>query len=248
MASTADGFATPHQTTRPSAKMKSHPQASRCCVAAATLLIVAGTNKASAQNSSMFQQDVPVSDQQLSLRNSSFLYQAPEPPRVIKLNDLITIIVDEKSQVSEQADVSRRKQYQLNATLKNWVTTTSDSIRLDPQNGGSPELNGTLQEQARASGNLQLNDGMKFRISARVVDIRPNGHLVLEAHQTLQNNEEKWERSISGIVRPEDILPNNSVLSEKLAELQIYKRERGMIRDSYRRGWFYKALDNFGAF
>ncbi len=68
-----------------------------------------------------------------------------------------------------------------------------------------------------------MRDGLKLRIPARVVDIRPNGHLVLEAHQTIRNNEEIWERSISGIVRPEDILPNNTVLSEDVAELQIFK-------------------------
>ena len=89
---------------------------------------------------------------------------------------------------------------------------------------------------------------MKFRISARVVDIRPNGHLVLEAHETVHQNEDTWERSISGIIRPEDVLPNNTVLSEDIAELQIFKRERGHVRDGYRRGWLYLLIDKYGLF
>jgi flagellar L-ring protein precursor FlgH len=81
-----------------------------------------------------------------------------------------------------------------------------------------------------------------------VVDIRPIGHLVLEAHQSIRNNDEYWERSLSGIIRPEDILPNNTVLSEDVSELQITKRERGQVRDGYRRGWLYYLLDRYGAF
>jgi flagellar L-ring protein precursor FlgH len=95
---------------------------------------------------------------------------------------------------------------------------------------------------------LETRDGLKFRIQARVVDIRPNGHLVLEAHQKFKINEDDWERSISGIVDPRDVLPNNSVLSENVAELSIFKRERGEVRDGYRRGWLFLLLDKYGLF
>jgi len=71
---------------------------------------------------------------------------------------------------------------------------------------------------------------------------------VLEAHQEFRNNDEIWERSLSGIIRPEDILPNNTVLSEDVSELRIAKTERGQVRDGYRRGWLYRLMDKYGAF
>ncbi len=215
---------------------------------ALALLLGGGGSTARAQSSSLFHQDVPAGGQPLSLVNSSFLYQPPEPPRVIKINDLITVIVDEKSQVSEQAAIQRRKQYQLNATLADWIALHGLNASKAPQAAGSPQIDGTLQGQGQATANLQTADGLKLRISARVVDIRPNGHLVLEAHQTIRNNDELWERSLSGIIRPEDILPNNTVLSEDVSELQISKRERGQVRDGYRRGWLYFLMDKYGAF
>jgi flagellar L-ring protein precursor FlgH len=208
-----------------------------------------GAAPASAQTSSMFQQDVAASGQPLSLANSSFLYQPPEPPRVIKLNDLITIIVDEKSQVSSEGTVNRRKQAQLNATLADWIKLNGlTNLTKDPQTLGSPEIDGTLQGQFQARSQMELRDGLKFKITGRIVDIRPNGHLVLEAHMNVQQNEEKWERSVSGIVRPEDVLPNNTVLSENVYELQVFKRERGHVRDGYRRGWLYLLIDRYGLF
>ena len=47
----------------------------------------------------------------------------------------------------------------------------------------------------------------------------------------------------SGEIRPGDVLPTNTVLSENVAELSIHKREAGHVRDGYRRGWFTRWLD-----
>jgi flagellar L-ring protein precursor FlgH len=61
-------------------------------------------------------------------------------------------------------------------------------------------------------------------------------------------DEEEWELSISGVVRPEDILPNNSVKSEKIAEKRIQRLSSGQGRDGVRRGWLQKIIDKFQPF
>ena len=53
---------------------------------------------------------------------------------------------------------------------------------------------------------------------------------------------------MSGIVRREDVLPNNTILSEDVAELNIEKVETGHVRDGYKRGWLLRWLDNVGPF
>ncbi len=196
----------------------------------------------------MLHSDLPVTAGQLTLANSSWLYNPPEPLKVLKINDIITIVVDEKQQVTSQAQVERRKQAQLNAQLKDWVELDGLSLKKAPQLNGDPAVNGTLQGQFRAQANMDTRDALRLRIAARVVDIRPNGHLVLEAHKKIRNNDEQWDASLSGIVRPEDVLPNNTVLSEDVAELIIDKRERGHVRDGYRRGWLYLLMDRYGFF
>ena len=179
------------------------------------------------------------------LSNSSWLYEGVDPPRVIKLNDLVTIMVVETSQVTSDNSIQRRKQGQLNLDLANFIRLKG--LSAVPTQAGQ-QINGTLQGQFQARSNLATADLMRFSIQTRVVDIRPNGHLVLEGHQTMINNEEKWDRTVSGIVRPEDVLPNNTVLSEKVAELSIRKKEAGMARDGYRRGWLFYLIDRYGAF
>lgn len=201
-----------------------------------------------AQSSSLFRADLPQDGPQLTLANTSWLYQALEPPKQIRLNDIITVVVDEKQQVTSLANIERRKQAQLNAQLKDWVELNGLSLQAAPQANGSPTVNGTLQGQFRAQANLATADALRLRIAARVVDIRPNGHLVIEAHKKVRSNDEQWDASLSGIVRPEDVLPNNTVLSEDVAELIIHKREQGQVRDGYRRGWLYLLFDKYGLF
>ena len=89
---------------------------------------------------------------------------------------------------------------------------------------------------------------MEFKIACTVVDIRPNGVLVIEGRRSIRNNEEVWDLSLTGSVRPEDVLTNNTVLSENIADLRIYKREAGSVRDSYRRGWLMHWLDTYQLF
>jgi flagellar L-ring protein precursor FlgH len=73
--------------------------------------------------------------------------------------------------------------------------------------------------------------------------------VVLEAHRTLKNNEETWDYSLTGVCRHEDINPNtNTVLSRDIADLAIHKRERGQVREGYRRGWFTRFFDVINPF
>ena len=80
----------------------------------AALALAAGISMSDArvvfgQTSSLFRQDLPVGGPPLMLAETSWLYQTMEPPRVIKLNDLINVIVLEKTSFTSKADVSRRK-------------------------------------------------------------------------------------------------------------------------------------------
>ena len=87
-----------------------------------------------------------------------------------------------------------------------------------------------------------------MRRDREVVDVRPNGNLVLEAHKHVQQNNEIFDASLSGVVRRQDVLPNNTVLSEDVAELSIFKKEQGHIRDSWRRGWLWLFMDRHKPF
>jgi flagellar L-ring protein precursor FlgH len=220
---------------------------------AVKLLIVVGAAisaaRARGQNSSLFHHDLPVTGQDpLRLSSSSWLFQKSDPPAQVRLHDLITIVVDEKSAVTSSGQLDRRKTGKFDAELKNWIRLEPWAIKPAPMSNGQPKANGTLDSQYQADAELETKDALSFKISAEIVDVRPNGNLVVEAHHRIQVNEDVWVASLRGLIRREDVLPNNSVLSQNIAELEIEKKEAGNVRDGYRRGWLVRLYDRFSIF
>ena len=215
-------------------------------VAGLVLSVAMLGGRAVAQSSSLY--GSPEQRQPLTLPTYSWTYQPTQEPRELKVRDLITVVVDEKSQVISEGEVDRRKKADLSMVLKDWLKLDGLSVGPAPQPNGDPAISGAVDSKYRAESELETRDAMKFRIASEIVDIRPNGLLVIEGHRTIRNNEEVWEMSLSGLVRPEDVLPNNSVLSESVADLRIYKREMGHVRDGYRRGWMLDWLDRHQPF
>lgn len=197
--------------------------------------------EARAQSSSLH--GTPGMRRPLSLSDHSWLYVKAEAPPEIQLNDIVTVIVDEKSQLIEQAMLMRRQQTNFNADLQDWLKLKNFGITKAPMANGDPRIAAIYNLQNMAQANLRSADGLQFRIGATVVDVKPNGNLVLEGHNSVKQNNEIWQQSLSGIVRRQDVLPNNTILSEHVAELSIKNFKGGHIRDSWRRGWLWLFLD-----
>lgn len=194
-----------------------------------------------AQSSSLY--GPPDGRAPLTVASNSWVYLAQPPVHEIQLNDLLTVVVIENSKVLSDGNVSRREQTNIDANLQNWIKLRNFGLTAAPETGGDPRIRGTLNSQRRVTGQLLTDDSVQFRIAARVADIRPNGTLVIEAHKRVKKDDEVWERSLSGIVRREDIKPDNTVMSEDIHELMIDMRDEGQIRDGYKQGWLLKALD-----
>lgn len=176
-------------------------------------------------------------------------YQEPIVPRKVKLHDIITVEVKEQSAYLSEGSVDRRKNGVYDAVIKDWVNLTSGlTLKRTPQEDGDPRAGGTIQQTYRAESQMEVRDRVELRIAATIVDVRPNGNFVIEAHKTVRHNREQIDASLTGIVRPEDITPLNTVLSEDIAELSVFKKQKGHIRDSYRRGWMTRMIDALNPF
>ena len=198
-----------------------------------------------AQSSSLY--GAPAARAPLTLEGNSWTYLKVDAPQDVQLNDIITVIVSEASQVLAEGNVQRRAQNNADLNLQNWIGLDGFGIfGTTPAN--DPRIRGQVNSQYRTTMQMDTKESVKFTIAARVVDIRPNGTLVIEAHDRYQSNNEVWEQSLSGIIRRQDILPNNTVMSEDINELNIFKREKGHVREAYRRGWLLKIADKVKPF
>ncbi len=203
--------------------------------------------RAAEPSSSMF--GAPDERPPLTLRDTSWTYQQAPERRPLALNDIVTVVVDEQSVVTSEAEMDRKKKAHGDLILSDWVILSGLArVFPDPQSLGDPHIRGEVDNKYRSESELETRDSMKFRVACRIVDTRPNGNLILEGRRSIRNNNETWDYSLIGEIRPSDILPNNTVLSENVAELRIHKREAGHVRDGYRRGWLLRTLDTFQPF
>jgi flagellar L-ring protein precursor FlgH len=150
--------------------------------------------------------------------------------------------------VTSEGQMDRKKKAYGDLQLKNWILFKGLSIVPDPQTLGEPHVRGEVDNKMRSQANLETKDWLKMQMACSVVDIRPNGNLVIEGRSTIKNNEDTWDYSLNGEIRAEDVLPNNTVLSANILNKRLLKREEGHVRDGYRRGWALEWLDKYQPF
>ena len=174
---------------------------------------------------------------------SSYTYIPPSPTRTLKLHDIVSIRVDEASTSLALGNATSRKSTSYDAVLRDWIRLVGiDTMKPAPQADGDPRVQAIQNEVYRGDSTLRTNESMTTNIAAEIVDIRPNGLIVLSGTKTIIQNDNTFQFSLTGTCRSQDILPDNTVLSRNLINATINKQDQGHVRDGYSRGWLTKFL------
>lgn len=177
------------------------------------------------------------------LQQSSFVSVELPEPRKFRVHDLITILVKEKKKYESEADVEQGKEVGLKATLAKWFRIHNHKWMQQGFEGGVPEIDFSLSGDWEGDGKVEREDEFTTRITAEVIDVKPNGNLVLQARTRITNDEEEQVVMVTGVCRSVDVSADNTVLSTQVADLVVQVRHGGALRDTTRRGWIPRALD-----
>lgn len=127
------------------------------------------------------------------------------------------------------------------------TTTTSDSS----SNTKSSSVNGNAgtgifsflaaasagsSDSFKTAGAASNKNSVTAQIAAKVVDVKPNGLLVIEGTQMIRQNKDEQKIIISGVIRPEDISTDNTIASNRIADAQIRFDGDGPIAGKHRQG------------
>lgn len=151
-----------------------------------------------------------------------------------RAGDLVTIVISETSAARFAADTS---------------LTKSDSNSTTPPSIGGffgrllRPLSSSSESSNSGSGETNASGRVSFRLTAIVREVLPNGNLVLEGARTVTINREVQTFKLSGVVRRDDVMANNTVMSESIADAEIRVEGRGGIYDRQRRGILTRLLD-----
>ncbi len=147
------------------------------------------------------------------------------------INDLITIHIVEDTQATGTGTVQSKRNFQANSGINGLFGTSSTRLATL----FAPQSATDLEAQGAAASSQQLTTSL----TGRVVDLLPNGFLVIEAVRTIEMNNEQQTVTVRGVVRPADIGPDNSVLSTQVGDLEIELQGKGVISNATRpiSGW-----------
>jgi flagellar L-ring protein precursor FlgH len=186
--------------------------------------------------------DAPPPPNLTLMKRSLIAVEAPTP-RKIQTHDLLTIIVREDKRSSSDANLKSEKSWKIETELAKWFRIKDGQWLQQGFNGGVPATDFELDNEYEGKGKTDRKDTLQMRVTATVVDVKPNGTLTLEARKAIELDEDTQVITLTGVCRSEDVTAQNTVLSTQLADVSVSVTHSGPARDAARRGWLMKAFD-----
>jgi flagellar L-ring protein precursor FlgH len=185
-------------------------------------------------------------------KDESFNFYAMEAPvpRVLKKHDLVNIVVNEESKSQTTGNSTQQRQVDFDAKVDAFVNFNLAKMSIHP-NGASnnpPEIQLNGSRDFKGQGEYDRDDTMTTRLEAEVLDVKPNGTLVIEAKRTMKIDEEEISVTLTGECRVADIDATNSVLSTDLHDMNLKKSTKGEVHDTSQRGLLHRILDILNPF
>jgi flagellar L-ring protein precursor FlgH len=190
------------------------------------------------------------------------------------IGDILTIVVDENTTTTQDADLLTRDEFQggggigiafnqffnqfLQAAprlfgLATGPTTTDENGNASIPVGGSnnitiPTLDLASSGEWNAGGRTANKLTVSNRTAVTVVDVLPNGNLVVEGAKIIRTGVEDQYAYMRGVVRPVDIEADNTILSTKIADAQVEFIPAGELTEAQKKGWLLRAWEKVKPF
>jgi flagellar L-ring protein precursor FlgH len=188
---------------------------------------------------------------QAKLSDISFFAVAAPEPHTLKKHDLVTIIIREESEINSTADKDFKREADLTAKLDQFIQLDLRKFAIrgftTSQSPADIDINGI--REFKGNGEMDRTDSLTARITAEVLDVKPNGTLVLQARKSIKTDEEEQQFILSGQCRAADVSTDNTVLSTQIFDLELQKNHKGDVKKAVTRdGWAEKLMDLINPF
>jgi flagellar L-ring protein FlgH len=152
--------------------------------------------------------------------------------RASRVGDILTVVVT----INDQAQLANETK----RSRANTETETAPSVLgfeshfhnwLPKAVNPSSLLNVGGTNNNDGKGSIARQEQIDLRVAAEIIQVLPNGNLVLQGKQQVNVNFDQRELTISGIIRPQDISSENTVTYDQIAEARIEYGGKGQIQD-----------------
>lgn len=154
--------------------------------------------------------------------------------RAHRIGDILTIVLNESTSASKSSNTSFSK--------ANDSSVTDQTVAGSGFLGTGITLNGSVSSNVDFSGeaDADISNQLQGRITVSVADVLPNGVLSVRGEKWLELSRGAEFIRISGLVRPDDITPLNTIDSTRIADVRIAYSETGELANANRASWLSK--------
>jgi flagellar L-ring protein precursor FlgH len=158
-------------------------------------------------------------------------------------HDLIQVVVVENLAASTDGTVANKRASTANSSISGLIGTLK---------AGNALQNLVTQSSASslaAAGASATNSSLTTTFGGQVVEVLPNGMLVIEAARQVEFSQQTQTILLRGLVRPEDISQQNQVLSTAISSLELEVKGKGIVNDAtHRQNALVRFIENILVF
>lgn len=162
--------------------------------------------------------------------------------RARSVGDLLTIQVIHNTKADTKATTSLKRKGEVAAGVTALLGLET-AIANIPGGGPSLQIGTSTQNDYDGEGGTNRTGTVQGTLTTRVIEVLPNGNLVVYGQQDVRVNNENEVLAVTGIVDPRSITADNTVLSTSVADLHIEYAGIGVVSGKQRPGWFTRILD-----
>ena len=163
------------------------------------------------------------------------------------VGDILTILIQENNGTTRQNNTTTSKKASVDASIASFLYSPAASGLLT-KGGTLPALKYSSGNDFNGGGQINNQETITARLSVRVIDVLPNGNLVIEGRRQTAFSGEKQDAILRGTVRVDDVAANNTVFSYNVADASIQFISKGTITDAQNKGWFTRIWDKVSPF
>lgn len=169
--------------------------------------------------------------------------------RASQVGDILTVRISIADSATLDNKSSRARSGNDSVGLPNFLGLENTLKKVLPSGANPTSLIDTKNASgSTGTGNTSRSEQINTVVAATVVGVLPNGNLVIRGHQEVRVNFELRQLLVSGIVRPQDIARDNSVLSSQIADARISYGGRGQITDVQQPRWGQQVIEAVSPF
>ncbi|MHC4812318.1 MAG: flagellar basal body L-ring protein FlgH [Planctomycetota bacterium] len=134
--------------------------------------------------------------------------------RASRVGDILAVLISETHKVKNEDKVNRKNESNLAWGLEQY-TLSSDTFNV------LPVIDSRTEKEMIGNAKQEKDSSLTARVSVVVVDVQPNGNLVVAGTRVVQIDDETKTLRISGLVRALDVTPKNTVTSSQVADARV---------------------------